>query len=57
MAVVLSQYDHAVVLHVISYRSMKHSPAECINHISKNQLIEISKHLEEWEPECERFSI
>jgi len=35
---------------------MKHSLAECIHHIDTNQVIAISKALEEWEPECEGVS-
>jgi hypothetical protein len=52
-AVVLSVYDDDGILHLVTYFSKKHFPAECNYEIYDKELMAIVRAFEEWRPELQ----
>jgi hypothetical protein len=52
-AVVLSQFDHDGIFHLVSLLSKKYSPVECNYAIYNKELIAIVCTFEEWRPELQ----
>jgi hypothetical protein len=50
---VLSQYDDQGILHLVTFFSKKHSPAECNYEIYDKELMAIVRVFEEWRPELQ----